>query len=378
MSLSFFSPKQNKQKRKCPLCFDRVKDCPCQKIRRGSQYENIGLIKRSSPRPINARLPLIDKPVDFGNKIAYSELELYSRRKNLTREQAVAQMQARVQAQSKPNIALQQQAQQRREQDARIRAQRSARKTPVKKPSPVKSKVDQKEDARLNQLAKEKRESQARARLEATKKPMKMSRGTVKLMKTQKKEQDLARSKLVDPKQKQLVELIKERQEKTGIINPNDQPIIDSIESGKVKGGFDTKEELQTLESFGGTTFKGTSGQGYNLGPDLRGDFESLFPKQTAQLIKIGQDLTYFGQKVTQIDDTLSRHQAKFKFYDEKIPYFDQKINSEFPDIHDKLNKLGGSVSDASKGAGIGQLLGGISLPLIIIGGVVLIMVLRK
>lgn len=175
------------------------------------------------------------------------------------------------------------------------------------------------------------------------------------------------RAKALAAQQQQLVDAIKERQKTTGITAPSDAASIAALESGQVQGGFDTPQEVGLVSNYLGRTNAQI------------GEFEQMFPKQTAQLIKMGQDLTYFGKKVTDIDDTLARHQSKFKYYDEKLPYLDHKISAEFPDIHSKLEQLGKSTSDASKGAGLGQLLGGIGTTgLLIIGGVLLFITLRK
>ena len=93
--------------------------------------------------------------------------------------------------------------------------------------------------------------------------------------------------------------------------------------------------------------------------------FESLYPKQTQQLIKLGQDNTKQGKDITEIRQNIK----------EKVAYFEKsKI-----DQGEKLVNLGKSVTDSSKSSGLSSIIGGIGLTgVLIIGGVLIFTLLRK
>lgn len=102
---------------------------------------------------------------------------------------------------------------------------------------------------------------------------------------------------------------------------------------------------------------------------DSRFAFERLYPKQTMQLIKLGQDTTSLGRSVTSIWQKLAYHDNKFK------------------DVDQKLINLGNSIQDASKtatsaltesqkkegGFNLGSLFGGMNTGVLIIGGIIIL-----
>ena len=70
--------------------------------------------------------------------------------------------------------------------------------------------------------------------------------------------------------------------------------------------------------------------------------FEELFPKQTGQLIKIGQDTTALGQIVTRQDATDISHQNQINEAFEHRKKIDANLQAallEHKDFHTKLNQ---------------------------------------
>lgn len=92
-----------------------------------------------------------------------------------------------------------------------------------------------------------------------------------------------------------------------------------------------------------------TGGKGSEPYTNLRGDsFESLFPKQTSQLIKIGQDLTWMGSKLTEVDSR--ENSDKNAIYEDLRKYRKDFLEPKLVDYDKKFVDLGKSVSDASGG----------------------------
>ena len=108
--------------------------------------------------------------------------------------------------------------------------------------------------------------------------------------------------------------------------------------------------------------------------------FETLHPKQTKQLIKIGVDTTKLGKDTTVLGKKLTEAKIERDRIEARIMSATEK-----QDIHDKLTSLGTSVSDVSSGLSAHELiphnplnpLGNI-LPYILIGGVALLALRKK
>jgi len=109
--------------------------------------------------------------------------------------------------------------------------------------------------------------------------------------------------------------------------------------------------------------------------------FEELYPKQTQQLIKIGQDLTYFGQKDTfrteEINDLKAYYNQKFQQVSGQLvdlgkaqTNLSTTIQGSIDDIYKQLGNVGG-------GAGLSGFLGGLGTGGLIVVGLLIFMMVR-
>ena len=104
--------------------------------------------------------------------------------------------------------------------------------------------------------------------------------------------------------------------------------------------------------------------------------FEQWFPKQTSQLIKIGQDLTYFGQKVTQIDSTIADFKDLYEKRNAEVSGQLVDLGESISGINDRISGLGSN--NGGNDGGIGGFLGGIGTGGLLVGGLVLFLLLRS
>lgn len=119
--------------------------------------------------------------------------------------------------------------------------------------------------------------------------------------------------------------------------------------------------------SAGGASGGDSAGNGQG-----RISFEQAYPKQTGQLIKIGQDLTQLGVETTRRATEIKNLS---KFVNERAEFTNKKL----VDIDEKLTNLGGATVEASEAIGFNKLLGGLgSTGLIIAAGIVIFLVARR
>ena len=98
------------------------------------------------------------------------------------------------------------------------------------------------------------------------------------------------------------------------------------------------------------TTGGGTTSNGHSH------VFETLHPKQTAQLIKIGKDTTKLGVDMTVLGNKLTEAKTERDRIEAKV----NANKAEHQDFHDKLEAIGQSIEQHNVGHGVGDVGGGI------------------
>ena len=154
---------------------------------------------------------------------------------------------------------------------------------------------------------------------------------------------------------------VKPEIDKPDIMIPEEMEVIENVRVG-ARGTIIEKTPITEFED---TQVSDTITQTTGRTNVTLQSFESLYPKQTQQLIKLGQDNTKQGKDITEIRQNIK----------EKVAYFEKsKI-----DQGKKLVNLGKSVTDSSKSSGLSSIIGGIGLTgVLIIGGVLIFTLLRK
>lgn len=93
-------------------------------------------------------------------------------------------------------------------------------------------------------------------------------------------------------------------------------------------------------------------------------EFETLYPKQTAQLIKIGQDLTYFGQKDVyrsqEINDLKSYYESKFSQVSGQLVSLGEGLTAQGEAFQSSIEDINSRLGSSSNGGLLGGVLGGI------------------
>ena len=122
-------------------------------------------------------------------------------------------------------------------------------------------------------------------------------------------------------------------------------------------GGSPTGTPASTSSSSSSTTSNGHSHV-----------FETLYPKQTTQLIKIGKDTTKLGVDMTVLGKKLSEAKTERDRIESKV----NANKLEHQDFHDKLEAIGQAMTQHNVGHGVGDvgggILGGGMIALVVIG----------
>ena len=84
--------------------------------------------------------------------------------------------------------------------------------------------------------------------------------------------------------------------------------------------------------------------------------FETLHPKQTKQLIKIGVDTTKLGVDTTKLGEKLTEAKIERDRIEAKV----NEAKDEHQDFHDKLEAIGQAMTQHNVGHGVGDVGGGI------------------
>jgi len=120
-------------------------------------------------------------------------------------------------------------------------------------------------------------------------------------------------------------------------------------------GGYDVRQVSETKLDVGGnptgtTTTTTTTSNGHSH------VFETLHPKQTTQLIKIGKDTTKLGVDMTVLGKKLSEAKTERDRIEAKV----NANKLEHQDFHDKLEAIGQAMTQHNVGHGVGDVGGGI------------------